>query len=61
VEKKTPQQWPLRGARSFFHNEFDPRKIRRLLDVVGPKISSLSVLLKMNIKFTALTDPPISQ
>jgi hypothetical protein len=48
-------------ARSFFHNELDPQKIRRLLDAEGPKNTLQSLLLKTNIKLMALIGPPISQ
>jgi hypothetical protein len=45
---------PLHGARLFFHNELDPRKIRRLLNAEGPKNTILNLLIKTNKKLRSL-------
>jgi hypothetical protein len=49
AEKKTPIV-ALRGARSFFHNELDPRKLRRLLDAEGPKNTFPELVIKNEYK-----------
>jgi hypothetical protein len=60
-QKRRPPTVPLRGARSFFHNELDPQNIRRPLNAEGPKTPSLILLLKMNEKVTESIGPPISR
>jgi hypothetical protein len=56
-----PPTVALRGARSFFHNELDPRKHEGFWMPKVQKTPSLSLLLKTNIKLMAGASPPVSQ
>jgi hypothetical protein len=46
--EEEPQQYPLRGARSFFHNELDPRKHEGLC-AEGPKNTFPELVIKKRI------------
>jgi hypothetical protein len=41
-----PPTVALRGARSFYHNELDPRKTQRLMDAEGSKNTLLELVIK---------------
>jgi hypothetical protein len=45
-QRRRPPTVALRGTRSFFHNELDPRKTRRLLDAEGPKNTFPELVIK---------------
>jgi hypothetical protein len=45
-QREGPPIVALRGARSFFHNELNPRNIQRPLSTEGLKTPYLSLLLK---------------
>jgi hypothetical protein len=50
--EENPQQLSLRGARSFFHNELDPRIIRRHQNVEGLKSTFPELVIKKRIKYS---------
>jgi hypothetical protein len=45
-QRSRPPTVALRGARSFFHNELDPRNIWRLHNAEGPKNTFFELVIK---------------
>jgi hypothetical protein len=61
MEKKTPNSSPFTVLGHFFITSSIRESYEGFWMLKVQKISSLSLLLKTNIKFMALTGPPISQ
>jgi hypothetical protein len=50
--EEDPQQYPLRGAGSFFRNKLDPRKTQMLQNAEGPKNTSPELVIKKRLKYS---------